>query len=95
MLRAGIDEHLDIRPFRLDGLDIGERRLLTMGVLAATRRFDILQKQFSRTLQTGEMTPDKIREVVLHLIPYVGTPSSGDLWAAATNAIDEHDAAPE
>jgi alkylhydroperoxidase/carboxymuconolactone decarboxylase family protein YurZ len=75
------------------GLDIKERRLLTMGVLAATRRFDILQKQFARTLQTGELTPETIREVVLHLIPYVGTPSSGDLWAAATNAIEEHAAA--
>jgi 4-carboxymuconolactone decarboxylase len=75
------------------GLDINERRLLTMGVLAATRRFDILHKQFVRTLQTGEMTPEKIREVVLHLIPYVGTPSSGDLWGAATTAIEEHTAA--
>jgi alkylhydroperoxidase/carboxymuconolactone decarboxylase family protein YurZ len=73
------------------GLAVDERRLLTMGVLAATRRFDILQTQFSRMLQTGEATPDKVREIVLHLIPYVGTPSSGDMWRAATNAIEAHE----
>jgi 4-carboxymuconolactone decarboxylase len=72
------------------GLEILERRLLTMGVLAATRRFDILQMQFARTLRTGELTPEKIREIVLHLIGYVGTPSSGDLWNAATTAIEAH-----
>jgi 4-carboxymuconolactone decarboxylase len=73
------------------GLEITERRLLTMGVLAATRRFDILEVQFRRALQTGELTPDKIKEIVLHLIGYVGTPSSGDLWRAATTAIEAHE----
>jgi 4-carboxymuconolactone decarboxylase len=75
------------------GLAINERRLLTMGVLAATRRFDIIQTQFARMLQTGEGTPEKIREIVLHLIGYVGTPSSGELWRAATAAIDAYESA--
>ena len=66
---------------------------LLLEPLAATRRFDILQVQFTRMLQTGEATPDKVREIVLHLIGYVGTPSSGELWRAATTAIEAHDAA--
>jgi alkylhydroperoxidase/carboxymuconolactone decarboxylase family protein YurZ len=51
--------------------------------------------QFLRTLRTGELTPEKVREIVLHLISYVGTPSSGDLWKAAMTAIETHAAEPD
>jgi 4-carboxymuconolactone decarboxylase len=74
-------------------LSIASRRLLTIGVLAATRRFDIIERQFARTLATGELTPEQVREVVIHLITYVGTPSSGDLYQAGEAAIAEHLAA--
>jgi 4-carboxymuconolactone decarboxylase len=72
-------------------LPIESRRLLTMGVLAATRRFDILEIQFARVLETGELTPEQVREVVIHLTSYLGTPSSGDLFRAREAAIEEHD----
>ncbi len=68
-------------------LAIPSRRLLTMGVLAATRRFDILEIQFKRALETGELTPEQVREVVIHLVSYVGTPSSGELYRASEAAI--------
>jgi 4-carboxymuconolactone decarboxylase len=71
-------------------LPIAARRLLTMGVLAATQRFDILEFQFGRTLATGELTAEQVREVVMHLITYVGTPASGDLHHAAETAIAAH-----
>ena len=71
-------------------LPIASRRLLTMGVLAAMQRFDILQFQFARTLATGELTAEQVREVVIHLITYVGTPSSGDLHRASEAAIAAH-----
>ena len=71
-------------------LSIPARRLLTMGVLAATRRFDILGIQFRRVLETGELTPEQIREVVIHLMSYLGTPSSGDLYQAGEAAIAAH-----
>ena len=71
-------------------LPIPMRRLLTMGVLAATRRFDILELQFARTLETGELTEEQVREVVIHLISYVGTPSSGDLYRASEAGIQAH-----
>ena len=61
-----------------------------MGVLAATHRFDILELQFARVLATGELTAEQVREVVIHLITYVGTPSSGDLYRAAETAIAAH-----
>lgn len=71
-------------------LPIPMRRLLTMGVLAATRRFDILELQFARALETGELTEEQVREVVIHLISYVGTPSSGDLYRASEAGIQAH-----
>ncbi|HUP72029.1 MAG TPA: carboxymuconolactone decarboxylase family protein [Acidimicrobiales bacterium] len=73
-------------------LPIASRRLLTMGVLAAMHRFDILQLQFARTLATGELSAEQVREVVIHLITYIGTPSSGDLHRAAEAAIVAHTA---
>lgn len=71
-------------------LPISSRRLLVIGVLTATRRFDILEMQFFRTLTTGELTAEQVREVVIHLIGYVGTPSSGDLHRAAEAAIAKY-----
>ena len=73
-------------------LPIPSRRLLTMGVLAATRRFDILELQFNRVLENGELTAEQVREVVIHLTSYLGTPSSGDLYRAGEAAIAAHDA---
>jgi len=71
-------------------LPVPARRLLTMGVLAATRRFDILELQFARVLETGELTVEQVREVVIHLVTYIGTPSSGDLFRASESAISKH-----
>lgn len=73
-------------------LAIPSRRLLTMGVLAATRRFDILELQFKRALETGELTPEQVHEVVIHLVSYVGTPSSGGLYQASLAALEAHEA---
>jgi 4-carboxymuconolactone decarboxylase len=72
-------------------LPIPSRRLLTIGVLAATRRFDVIELQFKRALETGELTPEQVREVVIHLITYVGTPSSGGLYGAGEAAIREQE----
>ncbi len=74
-------------------LPIPSRRLLTIGVLAAGGRFPIIQLQFTRALETGELTPEQVREVVIHLITYVGTPASGDLYQAGEKAIAAHCAA--
>jgi 4-carboxymuconolactone decarboxylase len=68
-------------------LSIPSRRLLVMGVLAASGRFDILMTQFRRALETGELTAEQVREVVIHLIGYIGTPASGDLFQAGEKAI--------
>jgi len=60
-------------------LDVRERRLLTIGALAAQGQADLLDVQFSAALDNGEMTEDQVREVVVHLAHYVG-------WALAAGA---------
>lgn len=69
------------------GLDIPTRRLITLGVLAAQAKYDVLELQFARALRTGELDPDQVRETVIHLIAYVGYPSSAALLRAGENAI--------
>lgn len=71
-------------------LPIEARRLLVMGVLAAQHRYDTLGVQFSRALATGELDADQVREVVIQLIPYVGYPSSSDLYRVSETAIATH-----
>jgi 4-carboxymuconolactone decarboxylase len=76
------------------GLAIDQRRLLVMGVLAAQHRFDTLQIQLARALESGELTAEQVREVVIHLIPYVGYPSSSDLFRVSETAIALHERPP-
>jgi len=80
-------EHVFDGVWNRPGLSIDERRLITMGVLAAQYRFDVLQLQFERAIGAGELTPEQVREVVIHLIPYVGYPSSGAIFGAGEEAI--------
>lgn len=72
------------------GLGIDRRRLLVMGVLAAQAKWDTLQLQLTRALATGELTAEQVREVALHLIQYVGYPSSSDLFRVSETAIALH-----
>jgi 4-carboxymuconolactone decarboxylase len=76
------------------GLSIENRRLVVMGVLAAQYKFDTLGLQFARALATGELSAVEVRELVIHLIAYVGYPSSGDLYRVAETAIAEQRGTP-
>jgi 4-carboxymuconolactone decarboxylase len=71
------------------GLDIPSRRLLVMGVLAAQGRFEQLGIQFRRCLATGELTPDQLDEVLLHLTHYVGWGMSAPMVAEVEAAKHE------
>ena len=56
------------------GLELLQRRLLTIGGLAALGRAELLDVQFQSALDNGELTEDQVREVVVHLTHYVGWP---------------------
>ena len=71
-------------------LSVSSRRLLIIGVLAAIRNFDTLELQFRRALQTNELSAEEIREIVIHLVTYIGTPALGDLIRVSETAIAAH-----
>jgi 4-carboxymuconolactone decarboxylase len=69
------------------GLDVAERRLMTIGVLAALGKADVLEVQFQSALDNGELTEDQVREVVIHLAHYVGWPLATGVNEAAERVI--------
>jgi 4-carboxymuconolactone decarboxylase len=80
-------QHLFDGVWNRPGLTIEQRRLITMGVLAAQHHFDVLRLQFERSLVAGELNPAQVRELAIHLIAYVGYPSSGAIFRAGEDAI--------
>ena len=69
------------------GLSVFERRLVTVGVLAALGKTDLLDVQFQSALDNGELDEDQVREIVIHLTHYVGWPLATGLSEAAERVI--------
>ena len=80
-------DHLFGSVWTSEELDVPQRRLLTIGVLAALGKSDLLEIQFGSALERGELTPEQVREVVVHLTHYVGWPLSTGLNATAEQVI--------
>jgi 4-carboxymuconolactone decarboxylase len=68
-------------------LDTRDRRLLTVGVLAALGQNDLLDLQFDSALARDELTEEQLREVVIHLTHYIGWPLSTGMNQAAEQVI--------
>ena len=69
------------------GLSVFERRLATVGVLAALGKTDLLDVQFQSALDNGELDEHQVREIVIHLTHYVGWPLATGLSEAAERVI--------
>jgi 4-carboxymuconolactone decarboxylase len=68
-------------------LGVFERRLVTVGVLAALGKTDLLDVQFQSALDNGELTEGQVRELVVHLTHYVGWPLATGVSEAAERVI--------
>ncbi len=68
-------------------LDIRDRRLMTIGVLAALGQPQLVEIQFQSALDRDELTEDQVREAVLHLTHYIGWPLSTGVNAVAEKVI--------
>jgi len=68
-------------------LDVPERRLLTIGVLAALGQEPLLEVQFKSALERGELDEDQVREIVVHLTHYIGWPLATLVNSAAEKVI--------
>ena len=86
-------DHLFGAIWTREALDIRDRRMLTIGVLAALGQAPLLEIQFRSALERGELTDEQVREVVLHLTHYIGWPLSTGVNAAAEKVIAARTAA--
>jgi 4-carboxymuconolactone decarboxylase len=80
-------DHLFGEIWSREGLDVRERRMLTIGALAALGLGNLLEIQFTSALANAEFTEDQVREIVLHLTYYVGWPLATSMNAAAEKVI--------
>jgi 4-carboxymuconolactone decarboxylase len=80
-------DHLFGSVWTREALDIRDRRILTIGVLAALGQVPLLEIQFRSALDRGELTAEQVREIVLHLTHYIGWPLSTGVNAIAEKVI--------
>jgi len=80
-------DHLFGDVWNRPGLELLQRRLLTIGVLAALGRTELLDVQFQSALDNGELDESQVREVVVHLTHYVGWPLATGVNEAAERVI--------
>jgi len=80
-------DHLFGEIWTRPALDIRDRRLMTIGVLAALGQAQLLEIQFRSALDRDELTEEQVRETVLHLTHYIGWPLSTEVNAVAEKVI--------
>jgi 4-carboxymuconolactone decarboxylase len=72
-------DHLFADIWARDVLTVPQRRLLLIGMLAATGRFDILDIQLDAALRLGELDDAQLREIVIFVAHYAGWPTAATL----------------
>ena len=82
-------DHLFGAIWTREALDTRDRRMLTIGVLAALGQANLLEIQVRSALERAELTEEQVREIVLHLAHSVGWPLSTGVNAAAEKIIAE------
>ncbi len=66
-----------------------DRRLVTMGVIAALGERDTFGVQLRAALKNEELTPAQCREMLIHLAQYAGYPRAAGLVGEVEKAIAE------
>ena len=69
------------------GLDRKTRSCITIVALVALGRFDELELHVKGALRNG-LTPDEIKEVLLHATIYCGVPAGNSAFAAARKVLE-------
>jgi 3-oxoadipate enol-lactonase/4-carboxymuconolactone decarboxylase len=70
------------------GLDRRTRSCMTLVALVALGRTDELAMHVRAALRNG-LTPDEIKEVLLHCAVYCGVPAANAAFAVAQRALDD------
>jgi 4-carboxymuconolactone decarboxylase len=71
-----------------DGLERHSRHLVTIAILAALGRDHELELHLRSTINTG-VTPEQLREVLMHVAAYAGVPAANNAFAMAKKILSE------
>jgi 4-carboxymuconolactone decarboxylase len=71
-----------------DGLDRRTRSIITLSVLVAVRAENEIGIHVRGALRNG-LTPDEIRELIIHAAVYAGVPAANSAMAIAQRTLDE------
>jgi 4-carboxymuconolactone decarboxylase len=85
-------DHLFAEIWSRPGLDLRDRRLLLIGLLAGQGLNDVLDIQIGAALGNGELSPDELREIGLFLTHYIGWPLGAKLNMQLEALIAKHQA---
>lgn len=72
-----------------EALPVRDRRLLVMGVIACMGESMTWGIQAKAALKNGELTPEQLREALIHLAQYAGYPRAAGLLAITEKTIAE------
>lgn len=72
---------------REDELAMRDRRLFTMGIIAAMGQADVFEIQCGCALRNEELDEVQLRELVIQLAPYAGYPRVNGMRTAVEKAI--------
>ena len=73
-----------------EDLSIRDRRLVTMGAIAALGEREPFAIQVRSALKNQELTPAQVREIVIHLAHYVGYPRIAGVVGEVEKIVREH-----
>ena len=76
------------------GLDRRSRLILTLGILAGLGRHQELGIYAQGAIRNG-VTVEEIKEILIHVTSYCGTPAGRQSFLAVHDALDQIDALPE
>ena len=71
-----------------DGLDRRTRSCVTLAILTALRAENEIPMHVRAALRNG-LTPEEIREVLIHTAVYAGVPAANSAFAIAQRTLDE------
>ena len=84
-------EHLFGDVWQREDLSVRDRRLLLLGLLAATGQHDVIGLQVRAAMANDELTPAELREVVIFLSHYAGWPVGARVNSLVEEAIAQRD----
>ena len=76
-----------------EGLDRRTRSCITLAILTTLRAEDEIEMHVNAALRNG-LTPEEIREVLLHTAVYAGVPAANSAFAIAQRVLGDDPPAP-